>query len=51
MHAGTSISTGERWVLVIRVIAKKEARIARRAHVKGLDLIRSMNLLEAKIAF
>ena len=51
MHAGTSISAGERWVLVLFVIAKNEAQIARRAHAEGLDLIRSMNLSEANIAF
>jgi len=37
MHAGTSISAGERWVLVLFVIAKNEVQIARRAHAEGLD--------------
>lgn len=51
MHAGTAISAGERWVLVLFVIAKNEVQVARRAHAEGLDGIGSNNLSEAVTAF
>jgi hypothetical protein len=51
MHAGTSITSGERWVMVLFVIAKNEAQIARRTHAEGLELIESNLLSEAKLTF
>lgn len=51
MHAGTAITSGERWVMVLFVIAKHEAQIARRTHAEGLELLESNSLTEAKHAF
>lgn len=51
MHAGNAITEGERWVLVLFVIAKNEPQIARRTHAEGLDLIQSNLLPEAKSCF
>jgi len=51
MHAGTAISAGERWVLVLFVIAKNEVQVARRAHAEGLYRLDSKNLSEAVTAF
>jgi len=51
MHAGTAITSGERWVMVLFVIAKEQVQIARRAHADGLYLLDSKLLNEAKIAF
>lgn len=49
-HAGTAITSGERWVLVLFVIAKNETQIARRTHAEALELIHTKSLSEAKIA-
>lgn len=51
MHAGTGISSGERWVMVIFVISKNELQIARRVHAYGLEFIESKSLNDAKLAF
>lgn len=44
MHAGCGIHQGERWVMVLFVIAKNEPQIARRCHAKGLYAIDDRNL-------
>jgi tetratricopeptide (TPR) repeat protein len=51
MHAGTAITSGERWVLVLFVIAKDEPQIARRTHAQGLEFLHSNALNEAKLEF
>ncbi len=51
MHAGTSITEGERWVMVMFVIAKDEPQIARRVHAEGLDAIDANALDFARGAF
>jgi hypothetical protein len=35
MHAGVGIETGERWVLVLFIIAKPRLQLARRFHARG----------------
>ena len=39
MHAGVSISRGERWVLVLFVLAENQPQVARRCHAKALDYL------------
>jgi tetratricopeptide (TPR) repeat protein len=39
MHAGIGISSGERWVLVLFVLAEKQPQIARRCHAQALDYL------------
>lgn len=38
MHAGNGISSGERWVLVLFVLANSEPQLARRCHTEGVQL-------------
>jgi len=52
MHAGTGITQGRRFVLVLFVIAKDEPQIARRCHAEGLLAISDeRNLDKATTAF
>lgn len=37
MHAGTGISQGERWILVLFVLDESRSQLARRCHFLGLD--------------
>lgn len=39
MHAGIGISKGERWVLVLFVLAEKQPQMARRCHAEALDYL------------
>ena len=48
MHAGIGIQNGQRWVMVLFLIAKNEPQIARRLHASSLYEIRSNNLIEAE---
>jgi hypothetical protein len=41
MHAGIGIAKGERWVLVLFVLAEKQPQIARRCHAQALDFLDS----------
>lgn len=38
MHAGNGIGSGERWVLVLFVLARGEPQLARRCHAEGVQL-------------
>merc|ERR1719291_1532606 len=52
MHAGTAITSGERWVMVLFILSKNEIQIARRTHAVGLELLDDPNLADnAKVAF
>jgi tetratricopeptide (TPR) repeat protein len=51
MHAGTSISRGQRWVMVLFVISKTEVEVARRCHAEGLSHIDAKRFEEAKCSF
>lgn len=51
MHAGNGIETGERWVLVLFVIAKNEPQLARRCHAMGLNFAEDGELEKARGAF
>eukprot|EP00980_Cylindrotheca_fusiformis_P009513 scaffold2077_cov119-Cylindrotheca_fusiformis.AAC.16 len=37
MHAGKGIVSGERWVLVLFVLSKKEPQLAKRCHARGVS--------------
>jgi hypothetical protein len=37
MHAGRAILTGERWVLVMFVLSKREPQLAKRCHAQGVS--------------
>jgi len=50
MHAGYSIEKGERWVLVLFVLAKNAPQLARRCHARGVWALRDGKLDEAEIA-
>jgi len=41
MHAGTGISQGERWVLVLFVLDESRPQLARRCHFLGMDAQRN----------
>mmetsp|Transcript_13749 Transcript_13749/g.20014 ORF Transcript_13749/g.20014 Transcript_13749/m.20014 type:complete len:505 (-) Transcript_13749:39-1553(-) len=51
LHAGTSIQQGERWVMVMFVVARDEPQIARRTHAEGLDAMHAQALDMARAAF
>lgn len=51
MHAGTSISHGERWVMVLFVISQNEVEVARRCHAEGLNHIDAKRFEEAQCSF
>mmetsp|Transcript_9255 Transcript_9255/g.14233 ORF Transcript_9255/g.14233 Transcript_9255/m.14233 type:complete len:483 (+) Transcript_9255:101-1549(+) len=51
MHAGTGISQGERWILVLFVIDESRPQLARRCHFLGLDAQRRGQLSLAQSHF
>lgn len=51
MHAGVGIGQGERWVMVLFLIAKQEPQIARRCHAEGLYAINAQKLDKAMDEF
>lgn len=51
MHAGNGIESGERWILVLFVLAQPEPQPARRCHTMGLQATRAGNHQEALQAF
>jgi tetratricopeptide (TPR) repeat protein len=51
MHAGIGIQQGQRWVMVLFLIAKHEPQIARRCHADGLFAMNEQKLEEAMEAF
>lgn len=50
-HAGTAITAGQRWVLVMFLLAKEEPQIARRCHADGLSAIDDKDLESARSFF
>lgn len=51
MHAGTGIESGERWVLVLFVLAKNAPQLARRCHNEGMHKKREGKMDEAANSF
>lgn len=51
MHAGTCISRGERWVMVLFVISKNQVEVARRCHAEGLNHVDAKRFKEARCSF
>ena len=47
MHAGVGISRGERWVLVLFVLATNEPQMARRCHAQALECLQNEQLGQA----
>ena len=48
MHAGVGIRSGQRWVLVLFVLAKEWDQVARRCHAEALDHLQAGRLEEAE---
>ncbi|KAJ1622952.1 hypothetical protein T492DRAFT_1058500 [Pavlovales sp. CCMP2436] len=50
-HAGNGLARGERWILVLFVLAEQEPQLARRCHVAGGEARAGGDLVEAAAAF
>eukprot|EP00521_Asterionellopsis_glacialis_P006912 CAMPEP_0195289724 /NCGR_PEP_ID=MMETSP0707-20130614/5881_1 /TAXON_ID=33640 /ORGANISM="Asterionellopsis glacialis, Strain CCMP134" /LENGTH=503 /DNA_ID=CAMNT_0040349757 /DNA_START=72 /DNA_END=1583 /DNA_ORIENTATION=- len=50
MHAGYSIEQGERWVLVLFILAKDAPQLARRCHARGVRALQRGDIDEAESA-
>jgi len=51
MHAGRAVETGQRWVLVLFVVARTEPQFARRCHAYGIRASDGGYVDEAEAAF